>query len=237
MRKLIAACALVLAMAIGSSAFAEEAEAAAAVDTAAASDDGGAFQPFVLGAFISMGAALTVGDLGGDTPKPRFAGSGGAYFDYYLNEMFALEGGLGFIGKGYRLAYTDADGFDIKARQTFIDLEIPLGAKLNIKNFQASVAVAIDFVVSGKTRSKFKDGNTTTETTSKLSGNDWNDIRRFNIGPKVGLGYAIALGPVFLVPGLSWSMDLIDWTKPSDLKARGMNIMVVVGGEWGFGGE
>ncbi len=233
MRNLSAACALVLAMAISSSALAEETAAAAAVDTAAASEDTGAFHPFVLGAFISMGAALSIGDVyWGTSQTPRFAGSGGAYFNYYLNDMLALDGGIGFIGKGLRAKDT-LEGEHHQYRVALIDLEIPLGVKLNIKNFQASLAIALDVTVSGKT--KDKNGNTT--TTTKISGSDWNDFRRFNIGPKVGLGYAIALGPVFLVPGLSWSMDLIDWTKPSDLKARGMNVMVVVGGEWGFGGE
>jgi hypothetical protein len=231
MKKMLAAVALAMVMVVGS--LASAAEASVDTSAASASEDGGAFNPFVVGAFMSMGAALTIGDVFfGYSPTPRFAGSGGAYFDFYLNDMLALEGGIGFIGKGYRAEDT-ADGVDYKYRLTFVDLEIPLGAKLNIKHFQASLAVALDFVVSGKYRAK--TGNSS--TTVRFEGGDWDDIRRFNLGPKIGLGYAIALGPVFLVPGLSWSMDLIDVLKSDDYSERGMNIMVVVAGEWGFGGE
>jgi hypothetical protein len=238
MRSLLAAGALAAVMAIGATAWAEEAEATAAVDTAAVTEGGGEFHPFVVGAFMSMGAALTLGDLNyGQDQKPRFAGAGGAYFNYYFTPMFAIDAGLGFIGKGYIIKY-DEEGVDIKLRQTLINMEIPLGVKLNIKNIQIAAAVAIDIVVSGVARSKATDGGDTSSTKHKLSGDDWDLVRRFNLGPKVAAGYAIPLGPVYLVPGLSWSMDLINYCKGDAAeyggKARGMNIMVVVAGEFGF---
>jgi hypothetical protein len=196
----------------------------------------GGFHPFVVGAFMSMGMAMTVGDLKmGYDQKPRFAGGGGAYFDFYLTEMFALEGGVGFIGKGYRLKEEILDE-EYKAWTRIIEMEIPLGVKLNIKGFQASVAIAIDFALSGKTKAKSDNS----ENTHTWGDDDWDLCRRANLGPRVALGYAIPIGPVALVPGLSWSMDLINQAKgdaaDADVKARGMNLMFNVGAEFGFGG-
>jgi hypothetical protein len=197
----------------------------------------GGFHPFVVGAFMSMGMALVVGDLKlGYDQKPRFAGGGGAYFDFYVMEMFAVEAGIGFVGKGFRLKESEG-GYDYKLWERLINMEIPLGVKLNIHGFQASVALALDIAVSGKTKTKI-DNN---EDTHTWGDDDWKQCRRFNLGPRVALGYAIPLGPVALVPGLSWSMDVINWAKNESaddyhIKARGMNLMFNVGAEFGFGG-
>lgn len=231
MKKLLAAGAFVLATAMASSVMAQE----VAVGTPAG---GGEFKPMVVGAYMSMGMALAVGDLNGDLPggdvdqKPRFAGGGGAYFDFYLMPILAVEGGIGFVGKGYR---TKED--DVKSWMRFVYMEIPLGVKLNIKGFQAGLAVALNFALSGKSKSDI-DGH---ETTSTWSGDDWDYTRRFNLGPKITLGYAIPIGPVALVPGLSWSMHLLndvkgDLADDADAKGRAMNIMFNVGAEFGFGG-
>jgi hypothetical protein len=236
--------ALVMAMSLSASAADDEettttAKAKAKVDTASTETTEDESRPFVLGAYMGMGAALAIGnfnegyleDVFFDSKIPRFAGEGGVYFNYYLNDIFALEAGLGFAGKGFILKL-DSN----KVRQTFIDLEIPIGAKLNINNFQVALAINLAIAVSGKTKSKGEFENSTIEETTKWSGSDWNDTRRFNIGPKLNLGYAIPLGPVDLVPGLSWSMDLIDVAKPGDVSMRRMNIMLVVAGEFGFDG-
>lgn len=229
MKKLWTAGAFVLVMAFASTAMAQE----AAVSTVPPADTG-AFKPFVVGAFMSMGMALAVGDLGeGVDQKPRFAGGGGAYFDFYLMEILALEGGVGFIGKGYRTKEEEA-GVEAKMWTRYIYMEIPLGVKLNIKGFQAGVAVALNFALSGKVKTDV-DGH---ENTHTVSGDDWDDTMRFNFGPKITLGYAIPIGPIALVPGLSWSMHILNDYKGDvdDIKARAMNIMFNVGAEFGFGG-
>jgi len=240
MKTICASGVLVLAMAMGTTALGAEVEAKA--DTAAvAAETEDETRPFVLGAFMGMGAALAVGnfqdgfipDQYADSKRPRFAGEGGIYFNYYLTDIWALEAGLDFAGKGFILKFDEGDA---KVRQTFIDLEIPIGMKLNVQNFQVALAINLSFVISGKVRSKSEAEGTTLEGTHKMSGSDWDDIRRFNIGPKLNLGYAIPLGPVDLVPGISWSMDLIDMAKPDDLGMRRMNIMLVVAGEFGFDG-
>jgi len=237
MKKIWTAGAFVLVMAVASTAAAQE----SAVSTVPPADTG-AFKPFVVGAFMSMGMALVVGDhvaeyqLGDNyDEKPRFAGGGGAYFDWYLMEILALEGGIGFIGKGYRVK-DEIMNEEVKAWERLIAMEIPLGVKLNIKNFQIGVAVALDIALSGKRKTKSDSDN----NTHTWGDDDWDNCRRFNLGPRVTLGYAIPIGPIALVPGLSWSMDLINWAKDeaadADMKARGMNIMFNVGAEFGFGG-
>jgi hypothetical protein len=94
----------------------------------------------------------------------------------------------------------------------------------------------LNFALSGKIKSKIDDH----EDTHTVSGDDWDYTHRANIGLRVGLGYAIPVGPIAIVPGLSWSMHLINDIKgrPADdanCKARAMNLMFNVGVEFGFG--
>lgn len=214
MKKLLAATTLLFAMALAGSAFAQE------VAVSTAPTDGG-FKPMVVGGAISMGMAHSIVDEG--DPKPRFAGGGSAYFDFYLMEMLALEGNLGMVGKGCRVEVGDDD-----VKTKLIYMEIGLGAKLNIKGFRAALLVVPAIGLSGK----YKTDNASQDV-------DWDrdNIRRFNLGLKVGLGYAIPVGPIAIVPGLDWSIHLLnDYDGPGDAKARAMNLMFNVGVEFGFGG-
>lgn len=237
MKKLLGAGAFVLAMAFATSASAQEIQ----VGTPAG---GGGYKPFVVGAYMGMGMAHSIikhddidtedlmeGIYGIDQkPKPRFAGAGGAYFDFYLMEILALEGGIGFVGKGFRLKEDDA-----RYWERMIYMEIPLGAKLNIKGFQVGLAVAIYFALSAKT--KYKDDDN--EVTADWNDDAWDDYKRFNLGPKLTLGYAIPVGPVAIVPGLNWSIELIDNAKgdmeDAEVRERNWNLFFTVGVEFGFG--
>jgi hypothetical protein len=202
-------------------------------------------KPFVVGAYMSFGMSHSIiksdhldsneimdANTGIDQkPKPRFAGGGGAYFDFYVLPILAVEGGIGFLGKGFRLKDDD-----VRYWNRVIYMEIPLGAKLNIKNFQAALAIDLFFALSGKTKAKSDND----EASHSWNDDDWDNFKRFNIGPKLTLGYAIPLGPVSLVPGLSWSMDLINNLKgdadADNCRDRNWNLMFNVGGEFGFGG-
>jgi hypothetical protein len=225
MKKLLAAGTLILAMAIGTSAFAQE----VAVGTAPP-DAAGTYKPFVVGAYMGMGMAHSIGDNG--DAKPRFAGEGGAYFSWYFMEILAAEGGISFVGKGARID-EEVAGVEIKARTKITYLEVPLGLKLNIKNFRAGVYVAIEGAIAGKTKVKEPD-----EDSDTWSGHDWDNTRRFNIAPKITLGYAIPVGPIAIVPGLSWSMHLLnDYDGPGDDAVRAMNLMFTAAVEFGFGSK
>jgi hypothetical protein len=215
MKKLLTAGTLILAMTVGTTAFAQE------VAATTAPTDAGGFHPFVVGGMISMGMAHSIGDNG--DAKPRFAGGGSAYFDYYLMEMLAVEGGVGFVGKGSR---GSAGGVDYKTSLIYMD--ITLGAKLNIKGFRAGLFVVPTFGLSGKVKSG-----------SHSTSFEWDNshYRRANLGLKVGLGYAIPVGPIAIVPGLDWSIHLInDYNGPGDSAVRAMNLMFNAAVEFGFGG-
>ena len=228
MRILGAAAAFVLALTLASTAVAQD----VAVTTAAPTGGGG-FKPFVVGGYMSFGMAHTFYAMDGEDPdtKPRFAGGGGGYFDWYLMEILALQGGIGFIGKGWRY-----DEHDVKYRMQFIYMEIPLGAKLNIKGFQAAVEIALSFALSERTHQFEPD-----DDVDHFGDDEWDYYRRFNLVPRVTVGYAIPVGPVAIVPSLMWSIELINSAKGDmedalDAKIHNMNLMGNVGVEFGFGG-
>jgi len=187
------------------------------------------FKATVVGAYISMGMAHWIGDI--DSGKFRFAGGGGAYFNYYLSPIVALDMGLGFIGKGVRYKFTEGgEDTDLRIKLTY--LRIPLGIKLNFSGIQAAIQWELAFALAGK----LKTESNVLEIETKIKGDDWDDmnLRRVNMGPRVVLGYAIPLGPVSLVPGASWCMHVISEYKEGDDAVRAMNIMFNVAGEFGF---
>jgi hypothetical protein len=203
--------------------------------TTAAGPQNAPENPFVVGAYMSMGMAHTILNLGDSPdqtdPKPRFAGAGGAYFDWYLMDLLAVEGGLAFIGKGFR-----AEEGDVKMWERIIYMEMPLGAKLAYMGFQASLTVGLEFALSGKTTAK-EGGD---KSSHKWDSEDWDLYRRFNLCPRITLGYAIPVGPIFIVPGLTWMIEVINDAKgdadDANMKIHNMNLMINAGAEWGFGG-
>ena len=187
-----------------------------AVDTG---DMGG--QPdniMAVGAYLGMGMSLAVGS-DTDAFDPKFAGGFGAYFDFYIMPMLALTGGMDFQNKGYRFD----NGGDI--RVSYFYLDIPLGAKLNINNFRAALMVSLNFALAGKYKSDEYESDV----------EDWDNFRRFNLSPKIALGYGIPIGPITIVPGISWSMHLLKDAKdiPTD-SIRNMLILFTAGAEFGF---
>jgi hypothetical protein len=55
----------------------------------------------VVGAYADVGIAGWLLEFGQEDLYRRFAGGGGAYFDFYLIPNLALEGGIGVVDKGY----------------------------------------------------------------------------------------------------------------------------------------
>jgi hypothetical protein len=190
----------------------------------------GAYSPMVVGGYMAMGMAGCLGDTCSDSDaKMRFAGGGAAYFDFYFSEMLALDVGLGFIGRGARVV----DG-DVTAKDKILYMEVPVGLKLNFSGFQVGAGVAMFLAMSGKTTWK-SDSSSGEE---KWESESWDYHSRFNLGAKIFLGYAIPVGPIAIVPGLEWSMDLLNNAKgdakDADMKWRYMNIMFRVGVDFGL---
>ncbi len=204
---------------------------ASAQDATVSTDDvssGG--NKMAIGGYFTLGMAHEVGDY--DDAKFRFAGGGGAYFDFYLTPLLALEAGLGFVGKGSRDEGT-IDTIDYKNKLKLTYLTIPLGVSLNIKGLQIGAAWEIAFALTGKDIEE-SGGNKQIE---KWDGDDWDNFRRFNMGPRIRVGYAIPVGPIAIVPGVYWSLHVLNENtgdNSDDNAYRAMNIMFLVAVEFGL---
>jgi hypothetical protein len=183
-----------------------------------------------VGAYMAMGMGHAfVSDDDAD-PKPRFAGGFAAYVDWYLTDIFALQGGMGFIGKGAR-----EEDADLEAKLRAVYFEIPIGAKLNIQGFQAALLLAPAFGVGGKYKWEL-DGN---KHSDDIDFGDSGEPKVFNLGLKVVLGYAIPLpvANLAIVPGLSFNVDLLNEYDEDDIDdeaVRWWNLMFHIGAEFGF---
>ena len=223
-------------------------------------DTAGGDHKFVVGATFGIGMAMIAGDYetllaarhyGGNAEdninaKPKLALAFNLFFDFYITPMMAIEAGVGFIGKGGK-AEVDADIIGSDSDGTFWDkvtyFEIPIAFKLNIKGFQASLGIGMWIAVKGKT--KWEEGGLT--VTQEWEDDEWDWVRRFNVGPRVFLGYAIPVGPIYIVPGVTWMMHMINdvdneeiqddrpgFPDADEIQVRSMNIMFNVGVEFGF---
>ena len=208
--------------------------AAAQEGVAVTTDPGPAagYDVMVIGAQLSMGMAHAVGDdeVVGDA-KPKFGGGGYLYFDYYLLEILAIEAGLGIINKGYRIDESEG-GVDYKSRVSIAYLEIPIGAKLNYMNIRAAVLFGFNIGFAGKAKEKEPQ-----ERDTDIEFDEPDYTRRFNISTKIALGYGIPVGPITIVPGLDWSIHLMndyDGPQSDDYAARAMNLMFNCAVEYGI---
>ena len=198
-----------------------------------------------VGGYLAMGTATVLGDGYADLPthnidQPKslsYSAGGGFYIDHYLNEWFGIEAGIGFIGKGVRYKGSVL-GEDWRMRLRLVCMEIPVALKFNIdRRFQITAGIALWVTVSGKETGK--TGSVTIENKFDTDA-DWAPYRRANVGPKISFAYAIPVGPVNIVPGLTWMMHLVNDIDSNDVSAtadypmREMNIMLQVGIDWFF---
>lgn len=169
------------------------------------------------------------------TNSAGFSGGGWLFADYYLSNMLALEAGLGFVSKGAHWK-TSASvlGFseDLDVWYKFAYMEIPLGVKLAIRNFRVTALLLLNIALSGKTKFE-SDGD---DQEDDWDDDQWDDWRRFNIGMRLGAGYAIPVGPIVIVPGVDWSTHFINELDidDSDAGLRLMNFFFNVGVEFGI---
>ena len=252
MKKTVMAMIVLVSTLGGTNAFAE--------GVAVGTDTLGGGNKFVVGATFGMGMAMIVGDYedllaaqhyGGNVEdnidsKPKLSLSFNLFIDFYITPMMAIEAGVGFIGKGGK-AEVDADVIGSDSDEIYWDkvtyFEIPIAFKLNIKGFQASLGIGMWIAVKGKT--KREEGDDT--HTHTWNDDDWDWVHRFNVGPRVFLGYAIPVGPIYIVPGVTWMMHMINdvdneeiqddrpaFPDADEIQVRSMNIMFNVGVEYGF---
>ncbi len=207
----------------------------------------------VVGGFLGFGITSLLGnghvyyseqdfwdmEMRDDDRTAMFSGGGGAYFDYYFAPYWAVEAGLGFTTKGIRYKGTGEDG-EWKAKLRFMYFEIPIMAKLNYENFMATFGLSLSIALSGVQSLKDDRG----DVAQRWSSSNWDSYNRVNIGPRLGVAYAIPVGPVNIVPSITWSLHLVDELNDGDIEARdddprshrfrAMNLMFNAGAEWGL---
>lgn len=195
----------------------------------------------VIGGYYHLGFALVAGNgyelwtsQDRDDRTAKFSTGGGAYFDYYFNHFLGIEGGFGIITKGIR--YHGAD----KHKVTLPYMELPVMAKFTIKGFQAAVGLALFVALGGRTTNIYEENKTIHSFTDQ----DWDYMHRVNFGPKIALGYAIPVGPISIVPGLSWTIHFVNDLDSDEIEdstfrrddpnysMRATNLMFVVAVEW-----
>ncbi len=221
--------------------------------TATAYDGEHGDKKMVIGGYLSNGFAMVAGkgyeqwsNLERNDRTAKFAIGGDVYFDYYFTPLFGIDVGFGFLTKGIRFKFDNATDIDpiVRIKNSLVYMEIPVCFKIDFHHFQGTVGFAMFIALSGKTSYKDRDDNKVENKWNK--GDEWQYVHRVNFGPKLAFSYAIPVGPVFIVPGISWSIHLIndlnndelhrDNEIPDDekVKARANNLMFNVGAEWGF---
>jgi hypothetical protein len=236
MKKLSIIGVLLISLLLSYGAAAEESSGAGA--SVAAGAAASQFSPLVAGAKVGLGFewaarnkdAKDAMDAADIKNSAGFSGGGWLYVNYYLIPMLALQGGLGFVAKGTHFKGNQTVGFD-HLWYKFAYMEFPLGAMLNIINIRITALLLIEVALTGKY--KTKTGGVI--TTDKWGDSDWDNARRFNLGLRLGAGYAIPIGPVVLVPGVDWSTQFINVVDtPGDDAMRLMNFFFNVAVEYGL---
>lgn len=202
----------------------------------------------VIGGYWSNGLALVAGDgyedwngVDREYRTPLYSPGGYFYFDYYLLKILAIEGGFGFLNKGIRFSNGDN-----RLKERIVYMEIPVMAKIDIQHIQFGAGLALFVGLAGKTKIK-GDTDLGNEFTSevKWGPDEWDDVRRVNLGFRLYGGYAIEVGPVFIVPSITWMIHLIndldneeiadELNIPEpDYRMRATNLMFNVGVDWAF---
>ncbi len=203
-------------------------------------ETGHATENKVVGGYLSLGIGMAAGDgieeltpfVGRGDRTAKFVVGGLAYFDYYFTAMIGIEGGFGFLTKGVRHTVGDAI---LKNRVVY--MELPVSFKLDFRHFQFTAGVALSIALSGLTSTADND---VVELT-RWSNDEWDIFHRVNFGPRLTFSYAIPVGPIFIVPGMSWMIHLINDFNNNEidipneeLRSRFMNLMFNAGVEWGF---
>jgi hypothetical protein len=183
----------------------------------------------VFSAHGGIGLAMMNGsvlDLG-----PRWTGGGGLEYAGFINEYFGLGASVGFVGRG--CAYAQQD---VELRRQVTYLTMPIGVRLRFSGIQLGIALGFDFALAGRSYERFSRQGQLVSSTIKWGSEEWQFHRRFNFGPVLSIGYAIPVGPVAIVPRVTWSMHVRReaWEDAGGSDRRYMNVMFNIGMAYGI---
>jgi len=180
----------------------------------------------VVGGYAALGMASMIVENCSNC-SIRFAGGGGAHYNFYIGDVFGLHAGVAMTGRGLKASglanTTNQDEQKIKV----LYLDVPLGIKLRFSSFQLALGASLDFALSGKSENPdydFRDA-------------DWEFwARRFNIGAWVGFGWAIHAGPIDIIPGFAFNVHILDEVtmEGANNSVRPMNMMITLGVDYGL---
>jgi len=137
-------------------------------------------------------AGLNFSKFTGDVESGQKSKAGislGAYADYNLSDMFAVEAGLQYEQKGGKW-----EEDDVKETTTINYFTIPVNARINLAMgdntlyFLAGPTFGIG--LSGKM--KEEDDGDTEESTLRFGSGEDDDITRMNVGFLIGAGYELS---------------------------------------------
>ena len=177
-----------------------------------------------IGALLGGGLGLHAGNYLEST-KPRFTMGFTLTFDHFLSETFAFSTGLGLVGKGTR--YTEMPD-NTEQKDKILYMEIPIGFKLMISDVVIGAGFSLDLALVGNTVDKDAD------KTSKWGDSKWNNYGRANFSGKIFAGYQLEVGPLYLIPGVDWSIQMLNNVKKGNLKSRNMNVLFCVAVQYGL---
>lgn len=149
----------------------------------------------------------------------------GAYVDYNLTNMFAIESGLTLDTRGTESDVTttiDTPGYhystNSKNKLTITYLDIPVNARINFhagnSNIYGIVGPTFGIGLSGKAKIE-KDGEK--ETIDIKFGSGLNEFKRMNIGLMIGAGMKFGIGLGFR---LGYDFGLSNISNAEELKAK-----------------
>lgn len=129
--------------------------------------------------------------------KPGF--NIGAFADFELSDLLAVEAGLNVETKGHM--YKDKDEEEIlgktykskyKATANLVYVTVPVDVKLTFGSFYVLAGPYVGVAATGKAKSKTEfDGNTEKHNESLEFGDDHGELKRLDLGLGFGAGYEI----------------------------------------------
>lgn len=122
--------------------------------------------------------------------KPGF--NIGAFGDFELSDLLAVEAGLNVELKGYRMKFDEIGKTTIKSNLVYVT--VPVDVKLTFGSFYVLAGPYIGVAATGKVKSKFEFNDETEKHNESLDfGNDEkdSDLKRLDLGLGLGAGYEI----------------------------------------------
>ena len=121
--------------------------------------------------------------------KPGF--NIGAFADFELSDLLAVEAGLNVETKGFKMKEEILDN-EIKATTNIFYVTVPVDVKLTFGSFYVLAGPYVGIAAAGKSKTKTEyKGDTHKDSESLDFGDDYGKTKRLDFGLGLGAGYEI----------------------------------------------